>query len=55
MAMVLNEKKRPAKGIMAKLTPRKNMVAKVEEDLKAEYNMYMLLNNYGIRNNLLVK
>lgn len=28
---------------------------KVNEDLAAEFNLQMLLNNYGVRNNLLVK
>ena len=48
-----NEKRTPTKGIKVKLVPGKEAIA--NEDLKMEYNMYMLMNNYGVRNNILVK
>ena len=50
-----NEKRILAKGIKVKLVPGTEAIAKANEDLKMEYNMYMLTNNYGVRNNLLVK
>lgn len=37
------------------ITKKRDVNAAINEIIANEYNMYMLMNNYGVRNNLLVK
>jgi len=55
MAEALNELRDTEKNRKNLKVFNKCTVKEVQKNLDYEYNMYMLYNNYGIRNNLLVK